>query len=679
MKTPTSTLRRYAVLKRRALAGFVLVTLVLVLFWCLPVKAEYKVQSQGMLNLSAEFGVSWDGDDVIYAIAKLQGENSTVLAGYTNSFGEGSSDMWLLKAVQRLNVFPGRGSYYMDSVEWRKTFGGPQDDVAKGIVIADDGEYVLAGYTESFGAGGFDAYLLKTDPNGSLLWNVTFGGAKDDAINSIVLASDGGYLLAGYTNSDVPSQSVWVVKTDAAGNMQWNATYPGLSAKSISPASDSGYVIATEAPNAFGLIKIDSDGQMQWSKTYSGPKSEAYVESVIQTLDGGYALAGCVVTSGFNSSSPWLVKTDAFGNLQWEKDYGGILGVYSVVQTSDGSYAMCGDRACLIITNSDGDVLWSQNCDALSEDNLHFTRAYCIVQTNPDQFRMVGTQQSYGQILTGLDARLWRITLRVADTTPPAISILAPENKIYTNNTIPLIFTTNKPTIWMAYQIDAGRNVTITGNTTIPDLSDGHHSIVVYAADSDYNNGRSETVYFENFVVDTIPVVVTVNLLQNGTYEPDRVPVNFTANKPIASATYSLDGQGNQTLTQNATLTGLTLGVHALTVYAEDELGLVGASEPIQFTVNSQTLPSSVPSSSSTPAPTSTSTPAQSAGPAASSSPSAVPTAEPATEFNQLQPEWQAELFYAIAIVAVGAVLAITVLYGKRQPKRHNSRLIQTT
>ncbi|MCW4017248.1 MAG: hypothetical protein NWF00_00965 [Candidatus Bathyarchaeota archaeon] len=674
MNTRNPSLHKRAVTKRVVFASLTLMLLVFVLFGALPAKAEYKPQSSGTLNLSSGSEGGLEKDDVIYSIANF--ENSTVLAGYTKSSGAGGSDMWLVKTVLRLNVFPGMGDHYMDSVEWRKTYGGTQNDAAKGVVVASDGSFVLAGYTESCGAGGSDAYLVKTDCNGSLLWQATFGGAEDDGTNAIVLADDGGYLLAGYTNSDVPSQSAWVVKTDSDGNLQWNATYSGQSVKSVTPADDGGYVLATEQPNAFGLVKIDSTGQVKWNKTYAGSRTEAHVESMIQTVDGGYALAGCIVTSGFNSSSPWLVKTDPSGNLQWERDYGGILGVYSLAQTSEGGYAMCGDRACLIVTDSDGDVLWSRNYDSLSEDNLQFTRAYCIIEPNPNQFLMGSTQQSYGQFLTGLDAQLIRVTLRdVEDTTsPPVIAVLSPENKIYTNSSIPLVFTINKPAIWMGYQIDNGRNVTITGNTTITDLPDGRHNMTLYAADVDYNNGRSETVHFENFVVDTVPVVVTLSLQDKSTFESDGIPLNFTANKPVALVTYSIDGQTNQTFNPTTTLAGLASGTHTLTLYAQDELGLVGASNTIQFNVK----PAAEPSQSPSPTHTSTSNPTLEPAPSASPTPASIhATAEPTGE-AQPQPTLQSGSIYIIVgAAAIAAVLAFMVLGSKRNSKRHHSRLIQ--
>ena len=141
----------------------------------------------------------------------------------------------------------------------------------------------------------------------------------------------------------------------------------------------------------------------------------------------------------------------------------------------------------------------------------------------------------------------------------------------------------------MAYQIDNGKNVTITGNITIP-LSDGKHNMTVYAADSNYNNGASNTVYFSNFAVDTVPINLTVTSIQNTTYASKDVPLSFTVAKAVSWTGYSLDGQANQTAQPNTTLTGLSYGSHVLTVYAQDSIGLIEAST-INFAIADKAVP----------------------------------------------------------------------------------------
>ena len=364
--------------------------------------------------------------------------------------------------------------------------------------------------------------------------------------------------------------------------MEWSQTVPGLEANSIRSTSDGGYVLATRSNSGFELVKLNSYGYVQWRQIYPGPSSSA-AEAAIQTSDGGFALAGWVNATE-SSTSTRLIKTDSSGNVQWDKTYAG-LGAFALIQTSSGGYALTGDRAFLLITNSSGQVEWNRNYDSLSEDNLHFTRTYYITEASPNQFVMAGTQQSYGQILTGLDGQLINVYLKpVADTTPPKITVLSPENRIYTSHDVPLICVINKPTVWIAYQIDNGRNVTVSGNTTIT-LLDGWHNITIFAADSDYNNGASETIHFSNFAVDTIPLNVTVQSIQNTTYTNQNLPLNFTVGKPVTWMAFSLDGQENVTISENSTLTALPSGSHTLAVYAQDTIGLIEASNTVSFSV----------------------------------------------------------------------------------------------
>ncbi len=538
--------------------------------FCVPVKAAY-----GPLFVSStSFGGSQD--NVAYSIIKTS-DGGCALAGYTRSYGAGGSDMWLLKIAPNTS-----------SLQWSETYGGLQDDVAMCVVQTGDSGYALAGYTSSFGSGGTDMWLVKTDSNGTVLWSATYGGLLDYGANSVIQTNDGGYLLAGYVNSsDGAGKSTWLVKTDSAGNMIWSQTLPGQEANSMVQTSDGGYALAIVYPNAFGLVKVDSVGNIQWNQTYAGPSDEATTESVIKTSDGGYALAGWTMTNSTGSRGAWLVKSDSSGNVMWSQIYPG-LGVYSLIQTSDGNYAMTGDRACLLITDPSGGILWNETYDSVTEPQEWFTRAYSLVEMNPDTFAMAGTSNTFGQ--GGLYVDLTMVALKT-DVTPPTITVLSPENSTYVSSSVPLTFYSNQPVQWMGYAVDNGLNVTITGNTTLPQLPDGFHNITVYATDPAFNTGASNTVYFGSFAVDTVPVNVSIQSTQNSTFNTNSVLLNFTVNKPVSWAAYSLDGQTNTTANQSITLTGLTPGTHTLTVYAADKLGLVGASSTLSFTVANSQIP----------------------------------------------------------------------------------------
>jgi predicted secreted protein len=237
---------------------------------------------------------------------------------------------------------------------WSKTYGGTGTDTGWGdIVQTSDGGYAISGDTASFGAGGSDYWLIKADADGNMQWNKTYGGSLAESDSDMCQTSDGGYALGGYTNSfGAGSNDYWLVKTDAAGNMQWNQTYGGTGTDygySVVQTSDGGYAI-TGITNSYGagdtdfwLVKTDAAGNMQWNQTYGGTGTELG-HHMIQTVEGGYAITGGTQSFGAGSIDFWLVKTDAAGNMQWNQTYGGTNedDGWSLIQTSDGGYAIAG-------------------------------------------------------------------------------------------------------------------------------------------------------------------------------------------------------------------------------------------------------------------------------------------------------------------------------------------------
>ena len=172
--------------------------------------------------------------------------------------------------------------------------------------------------------------------------------------------------------------------------------------------------------------------------------------------------------------------------------------------------------------------------------------------------------------------------------TPPSIIVLSPENKTYSTNAVPLAFTVNESTSWNGYSLDGQGNVTVTGNATIVGLSEGSHTITIYASDTSGNMGSSETVYF---AVDTVPPSIRILSPENRTYTSDSVSLSFSINEPASWIGYSLDSQANITVAGNTTISGLADGSHNLILYANDTGGNMAASELIHFTVETQDEP----------------------------------------------------------------------------------------
>jgi hypothetical protein len=240
-----------------------------------------------------------------------------------------------------------------------ETSNGPKPSAEKAgmighsLIQTSDGGYAITGYTISFGAGGADVYVVKLDARGNLQWTKTIGGKHPDSGYSLIQTSDGGYAIAGITESfGAGGKDVYVVKLDANGNLQWTKTIGGKDFEygySLIQTFDGGYAIAG-ATYTFGaggwdvyVVKLNANGNLQWTKTIGGKSWEAG-HSLIQTSDGGYAITGKTESFGAGAVDVYVVKLDAMGNLQWTKTIGGPeseIG-FSLTQTSDGGYAIAG-------------------------------------------------------------------------------------------------------------------------------------------------------------------------------------------------------------------------------------------------------------------------------------------------------------------------------------------------
>jgi hypothetical protein len=191
------------------------------------------------------------------------------------------------------------------------------------VVQTSDGGYIIAGVTSSFGNGG-DIYLIRTDGNGDTLWTETYGGTEYEQANSVVQMSDGGYIITGTTNSfGAGDYDVYVIRTDASGKTIWTKTYGGKAedrGNSISLTADGGMII-TGYTFSYGagscdvyLIKTDSDGNIIWTKTFGGADTDQGY-SVVQTTDGGYIITGYSNSFKEGINEVYLIKTDELGNV----------------------------------------------------------------------------------------------------------------------------------------------------------------------------------------------------------------------------------------------------------------------------------------------------------------------------------------------------------------------------
>ena len=343
-------------------------------------------------------GLGYDGGHSVQQVS----DGGYIFTGYIMPEGDNWWDVYLVKTDSGGNPL------------WEKTYGGINHDEGYSVQQTIDGGYIVAGTTHSSSAG--TAYLIKTDPEGSILWENYYG--DDEYIykaKSVQQTSDGGYIIAG--TGHLPG-ATWsdasLIKTDSDGNPLWEKTFGGSSpddANSVRQTDDGGYIVAgyTKTYAAgnydFYLIKTDSSGNALWEKTYGGEGWD-YSYSVWQTSDGGYIVAGNTSPDG-STSDGYVVKTDSEGNIIWEKTFGGTDSDYlsSVQQTSDGSYILAGSTnsygagsndCYLVKTDADGNILWEKTVGETRSD-----RCSSVQQTVDGGYVLIGSTWSYGECYPG--------------------------------------------------------------------------------------------------------------------------------------------------------------------------------------------------------------------------------------------------------------------------------------
>jgi len=299
----------------------------------------YLIKTDSSGNIQWERSLGGSGWDVGYSVQQTV-DRGYIIAGATNSFGAGFFDAYLIKTDPNGNSL------------WQKTFGESRDEDAYSVHQTSDGGYIVLARTASFGAGAWDIYLIRTDSSGNSLWEKTFGGSRSDWSDCLRQTADGGYILAGITMSfGAGYYDAYLIKIDPNGNSEWQKTFGGSNsdhANSVRQTSDGGYII-TGQTSSFGndadvyLVKTDPNGETLWQRTFGGSDVDAGF-SVQQTVDGGYIVAGTTLSFGAGDQDAYLIKTDPNGNSEWQKSFGGSDRdlAYSVLQTVDGGYILAG-------------------------------------------------------------------------------------------------------------------------------------------------------------------------------------------------------------------------------------------------------------------------------------------------------------------------------------------------
>lgn len=306
-------------------------------------------------------------------------DSGYIVGGSTNSNdgdingNHGNYDMWMIRLDQH------------GSTLWKKCLGGSANDWISSIQETSDHGYIIIGTTMSNDGdisgnhGNKDIWVARLDISGNIMWQKCFGGSNLDEGYSVKQTTDGGYVIAGLTqsnNGDVSglhhssndSTDVWIVKLNSTGGIVWQKCLGGFGLEAgvcVSLTADGGYIIGTESDSNDGdvsgnhggtdiwLVKLDASGNLTWQRCYGGTFTE-WIGHVEQTPDNGFIFAGTTLSNNGDVSGnhsigfdAWAVKTDASGNIVWQKCYGNISGQQGfsdVEQLPNGEFLFCGEH-----------------------------------------------------------------------------------------------------------------------------------------------------------------------------------------------------------------------------------------------------------------------------------------------------------------------------------------------
>ncbi|WP_299533855.1 hypothetical protein [Ulvibacterium sp.] len=337
-----------------------------------------KLDVDGNLQWSKTYGGSMDdrGQSVVQTM-----DGGYAITGYAMSSdgdgtkNEGFHDNWIVKLDATGNI------------EWERSYGFSGHDHSYDLVQTSDGGYFFIGFLDITAAradgyeeksrfltrhGVGEFWGTKIDAQGNIEWRRYFGGSNNDRAHAVVQADDGGFVMAGFSESDdfdisntKGSYDFWVLKIDSQGDLVWERSFGGTGievSQDIVKTNDGNYVVTghtfstdTDISKNNGeadiwLIKIDDSGNLLWEKTFGGSQFDA-AENVSLAQDGGFIISGnsksldTDVNSNNGENDIWVIKTDAKGILTWQENYGGAgldFG-FDALQNQDGSILLVGE------------------------------------------------------------------------------------------------------------------------------------------------------------------------------------------------------------------------------------------------------------------------------------------------------------------------------------------------
>lgn len=307
-----------------------------------------------------------------------------IIVGSTSSFGQGYFDVYLIRTDENGETL------------WTKTYGGQSNDRGYSVLQTSDSGYIIVGNTQSFGNGSSDVWIIKVNKNGELMWSRTYGGTYADGGLYIVKTFDSCYVISGYTKSfsNNLDADIYLLKIDENGNLLWERNYGlrgfGLDefGYCVKEADDNGLIIVGYGrfPNGHGVddlwvLKTNSEGETLWTKIFGGELAD-YGYSVL--VDNNFLFVGY---AGSFDRNIYLIKTDNNGNLIFERSYGGIgydvgysitksLNNHYIIVGSTESFGSGGNDVYLLEIDGNGNILWTRTFGGRSEDIGLFSYYY---------------------------------------------------------------------------------------------------------------------------------------------------------------------------------------------------------------------------------------------------------------------------------------------------------------
>jgi hypothetical protein len=425
----------------------------------------------------------YGGSENDNAIDILGKDDGYIIAGWTSSddgdvlFNHGLSDGWIIKTDT------------IGNINWEKTYGGTLGDNIRGI-IPSDGEYFLLGASNSSDGdisndpypNTWDYWIVKIDNSGNIIWEKIVGGNGDEVMWSGTPTSDGGVVALGWTGStdgditiNYGAYDMWMVKINSDGEKEWDlsiGTNDFDYGHAIIQTSDGGFLVGGTSTLGEGgnltcepyndngeaiLVKLDADRNIEWQQCYGGSGHDAVL--ALLELEDGYLFSGYgssddgdLTGSGWHGESDvWIVKIDFYGNIIWQKCFGGSNGemgknlfktenngFVAVVNTYSNDGDVTGNHSSseydsdiwILKLDSDGELLWQQCFGGEGKDRVDFG----VIKKSDNNFVIAGETDygpSYDVACTphggnGIDRDLW--VFEIQDTTSVGLHEILPKN-----------------------------------------------------------------------------------------------------------------------------------------------------------------------------------------------------------------------------------------------------------